>query len=344
MTAAKLVVIQRGHYPRKTGATGTPGRDQDPTEQEFAVAAAAATARSLQAAGFAVRTINADVPTAQYGGWAFVAIHCDGSTAAAAHGASVGYQSSEGASFAAAWKAAYYKAGWRGFRSDNYTAALRGYYGVRHAVAMGNRRAIIVESGFLTNVSDERTLQARGPGMVAQAIVTALGGPPTAPRPPAPPVVGGGATLRRGSTGDQVRQWQTILAGAGHLPPGGIDGVFGTDTEVATKRFQEQLGIEADGVVGPDTRAATARMLAWVAAAAKNQPREPAYPGVVEHGDTGWAVKVWQRELVRRGYRLSVDGRFLDSTERAVVNWQRNHGLEPDGIAGPQTWHSLLRT
>jgi peptidoglycan hydrolase-like protein with peptidoglycan-binding domain len=344
VSAARLVVIQRGHYPRTKGPTGTAGRDSDPTEQEFAVAAASATARSLQAAGFAVRTINADVPVAQYGGWAFVAIHCDGSVHASARGASVGYQTSEGASLGASWKAAYYKAGWRGFRSDNYTAALRGYYGVRHAVAMGNRRAIIVESGFLTNVEDERTLQARGAGMVAQAIVAALGGPPAAPRPPAPPVVGGGATLRRGSTGDQVRQWQTILVGAGHLHTGQIDGQFGPATEAATKAFQSQLSVDPDGVVGPDTRAATARLLAWLAAQARNQPREAAYPGVVAHGATGWAVRVWQRELVKRGYRLTVDGRFGDATHRSIVHWQRNHGLAPDGIAGPKTWHSLLRT
>ena len=342
---SKILVVQRGHYPRKTGSTGTSGLDADPTEQEFAVKACRTIAAAAQDAGWQVRTINADVGLSLYGGDAFVAVHCDGSVHQAAKGASVGYQTTQGASFGAGFKAAYYAEGWRGFRSDNYTTALARYYGVRNAVAMGNRRAIIVESGFLTNPHDEATLQARGHAMLAEAVVAALGGVPVPPRPTAPPVVGGGATLRVGSVGDQVRQWQTILAGAGQLGQGEIDGRFGPRTELATRAFQRQLGVEADGVVGPDTRAATARLLAWLSAQAKHQPIEPAYPGPVQVGDEGWAVQVWQRQLTKRGYRLAIDGRFGPAMLRAVTHWQRAHHppLEVDGDAGPATWHSLLR-
>lgn len=341
-----LLVMQRGHYPRTTGSTGTAGLDADPTEQEFVVKAVKATADLVSRSGWAVRTINADVPVNHYGGDVFLAFHCDGSTARSAHGASAGYQTREGASFAAALKAAYAAEGWVGFRPDNYTKALGGYYGVRNAVAMGNRRAAIMEWGFLTNPRDEGILQTMGPAMVARAVLRALGATvPTPGRPSAPPVVGGGATLRVGSSGDQVRQWQSILAGANLLRPTDIDGRFGKLTAEATKLFQRQLGIEADGVVGPDTRAATGRLLAWLSAQNKNLPVEPKYPGAVELGDAGWAVGVWQRALVAHGYRLVISNRADAAFHRAVVDWQRHHAppLTIDGVAGPATWHSVLR-
>jgi hypothetical protein len=73
-------------------------------------------------------------------------------------------------------------------------------------------------------------------------------------------------TLRRGARGPDVRGLQKVLLGAGHLPPGSDDGVFGARTEAATKRLQAQLGLVADGVVGPRTHAAIARLLAFLAA------------------------------------------------------------------------------
>jgi peptidoglycan hydrolase-like protein with peptidoglycan-binding domain len=39
---------------------------------------------------------------------------------------------------------------------------------------------------------------------------------------------------------------------------------------------------------------------------------------------------------------LSGDGDFGPATERALVGWQRENGLEPDGIAGPSTLAKLL--
>lgn len=73
-------------------------------------------------------------------------------------------------------------------------------------------------------------------------------------------------TLKRKSKGADVKGLQKILIGAGHLAAGGDDGVFGADTEAATKRLQAQLGLVADGVVGPRTHAAIARLLRLLAA------------------------------------------------------------------------------
>jgi hypothetical protein len=165
------LIVQMGHCYRKTGATGTAG------EQQFATAVADACVRLLHGAGgWAVRRILADEGSASYRGDAFVAVHCDGSTSPAARGASVGYRTPEGQALGQAWKRAYAARGWPGFRQDNYTAALSGYYGTGTAVAQGNRRAVIIECGFLTSPDDRALLT--GPGgvdRVALAIGDALG-------------------------------------------------------------------------------------------------------------------------------------------------------------------------
>jgi N-acetyl-anhydromuramyl-L-alanine amidase AmpD len=54
-------------------------------------------------------------------------------------------------------------------------------------------------------------------------------------------------TLRRGSTGDAVRQVQRKL----HLTP--EDGLFGSHTEAAIREFQRGQNMVPDGIVGPKT-------------------------------------------------------------------------------------------
>ena len=61
--------------------------------------------------------------------------------------------------------------------------------------------------------------------------------------------------LRRGYSGDDVRQLQTLLSARGY-DPGGIDGEFGPRTEQAVWSFQQGAALQADGIVGPLTWAA----------------------------------------------------------------------------------------
>lgn len=63
------------------------------------------------------------------------------------------------------------------------------------------------------------------------------------------------ATLRRGSSGAEVRELQASLQQRGFLP-GAVDGDFGPGTEAAVKAFQTSEGLLADGVAGPRTLAA----------------------------------------------------------------------------------------
>jgi N-acetylmuramoyl-L-alanine amidase len=181
-----LIVIQRGHCYRTSGSTGTGGVDGDPTEQEWATAAAEACRVNLEALGHTVRIINADVADADYRGDGFVALHCDGSDNPTARGASVGYQTYDGQRFAQAWKTCYAEAGWTGgWRADNYTDGLAGHYGVRTAVEQGNNFAFIAEAGFLTSPADEALLWPDGPARFAAALAAAVyelwGGTPPPP-------------------------------------------------------------------------------------------------------------------------------------------------------------------
>jgi peptidoglycan hydrolase-like protein with peptidoglycan-binding domain len=41
---------------------------------------------------------------------------------------------------------------------------------------------------------------------------------------------------------------------------------------------------------------------------------------------------------------LTVDGDFGWKTLNATINFQKAHGLDPDGEVGPRTWAALLDT
>ena len=49
--------------------------------------------------------------------------------------------------------------------------------------------------------------------------------------------------------------------------------------------------------------------------------------------------------LIARGYRCGpwgADGDFGAATYGAVTRLQREHGLEIDGVVGPETWRKLI--
>lgn len=57
-------------------------------------------------------------------------------------------------------------------------------------------------------------------------------------------------------------------------------------------------------------------------------------------GSTGPNVKLIQSLLNQIGYNAgTVDGIFGPQTQQAVIAFQRNNGLVPDGIVGPATWN-----
>lgn len=159
-----VIALQRGHCFRKTGATGTY------KEQEFAAGVGAITADLLRQRGHHVYLLTADEPVP--GADVFVALHTDGATNPARRGASVGYPSAEGGRLARAWKAAHQLHGYPGgFLPDNYTDALRGYYGFGRSSA---RWEFLAEHGTTTNPDDVAWLFANI-ARCAQAHVDAIG-------------------------------------------------------------------------------------------------------------------------------------------------------------------------
>lgn len=63
------------------------------------------------------------------------------------------------------------------------------------------------------------------------------------------------AVLKMGSSGSQVRTLQTKLNNWGYNA-GKVDGIFGSATREAVKRFQRKNGLAVDGIVGAKTAAA----------------------------------------------------------------------------------------
>ncbi len=140
----------------------------------------------------------------------------------------------------------------------------------------------------------------------------------------------------RGDTGKQVVDIQTRLAALGYLLGNeGADGMFGPHTERAIRAFQQTHLLFADGVVGDNT---------WTELVeAGYRPGERLLYMRVPYmrGDD---VLYLQRRLSELGFDCGpVDGIFSPALEVAVTEFQRNAGLNVDGIVGETTFDRLAR-
>lgn len=186
--------------------------------------------------------------------------------------------------------------------------------------------------------------KAEEAGATNAAVSTAPGKPgstviavPPGPRP----------TIRQGSSGEAVKEWQRVIGVAS-------DGKFGPGTAAATKTWQKARGLSADGVVGPGTwtRAQSESAAAMAkptsvaqaavqaaqqvnAAAAKPQamPATTTRP-TLRRGSTGPYVQQWQKIIA-----VETDGKFGPGTETATKTWQKIRGLTADGVVGANSWN-----
>ncbi len=160
------------------------------------------------------------------------------------------------------------------------------------------------------------------------------------PRPTATPAYSANTYLRKGDSGNQVRQLQQRLISLGYLA-GTADGEYGAGTEAAVIAFQDRHCSYSDGVAGPDT------LKELYSSSAKKASSAPSgIAGLsVRNGSEGDVVRALQSRLKKLGYYSgNVDGDFGQGTEDAVKKFQRDNGLKADGVAGSGTYEILFAT
>ena len=156
-------------------------------------------------------------------------------------------------------------------------------------------------------------------------------------------------TLRKGAQGDDVKSVQKRLKELGYYT-GSVDGNYGTGSMNAVKAFQSKHGLTADGLAGTktykilfsdDAKSAGSTVITPVPDDNKDNTGIPAR--TLRRNDTGDDVEDLQKRLKQLGYYTGlVDGGFGAGTEKAVMAFQKQHGLEADGVAGAKTCKLLF--
>lgn len=150
--------------------------------------------------------------------------------------------------------------------------------------------------------------------------------------------------LRRGSRGAAVADVRSRLVALSQAHLADRFGLEGPDVDAelydealerAVRDFQQRQGLIVDGIVGPETFSAIDgarwtlgdRILVHT-------------PGHLQHGED---IATLQERLNTLGFAAGrVDGRFGESTERAVRAFQRAYGLPADGSVGPDTLRAFV--
>lgn len=168
-----------------------------------------------------------------------------------------------------------------------------------------------------------------------------------------------GTPLRRGITGPSVVTIQTELNRISQSYPAipkipVVDGIFGSRTEAAVRKFQEVFNLAPDGIVGPATWYALVRIYVAVNRLAELRSEGQRFyanswatTDPIEQGDRGIKVEHLQYMLsVLSAYipeipPLTVDGIFGNATRAAVIAAQKRFGLPQTGIVDFNTWDEI---
>ncbi|MDY6869825.1 MAG: N-acetylmuramoyl-L-alanine amidase [Actinomycetota bacterium] len=151
------------------------------------------------------------------------------------------------------------------------------------------------------------------------------------------------SSLRRGDRGAAVTEIRAALCALGLLenPDDAFTtgrhvaaDLFDDDLDQAVRAFQQHRGLLVDGIVGEATyRALKEASYRLGARTLLHQFGAPMY------GDD---VATLQARLQDLGFYTGlVDGHFGLQTHHGLTSYQREYGLYPDGICGPETLRSL---
>ena len=135
---------------------------------------------------------------------------------------------------------------------------------------------------------------------------------------------------RLGDAGPEIHDIQQRLTALGiPVDPAELEGRFGPSTDTAVRGFQAGRSLRVDGLVGPDTWHQLVEA-GWSLGDRTLYLRQPSF-----RGDD---VRALQRRLNALGFDAGREDGFLGpQTDRALREFQRNVGQEPDGIVGPDT-------
>lgn len=168
-----------------------------------------------------------------------------------------------------------------------------------------------------------------------------------------------GTPLHVGSTGPNVVVIQTSLNRISQNYPAipkipTVDGIFGSRTEAAVRKFQEVFGLNPDGVVGPATWYQLVRLYTAVTALSELRSQGQQFyaiewspPNGLQVGDTGSKVRFLQymlavlSEFIPEIPPVAVDGIYGSATRAAVLAAQRRFRLPETGTVGQQTWDEI---
>lgn len=168
-----------------------------------------------------------------------------------------------------------------------------------------------------------------------------------------------GTPLRRGTSGPSVVTVQVSLNRISQAYPAipkisSVDGIFGAQTEVAVRTFQEVFALNVDGIVGQATWYALVRLYTAVTSLSELRSEGQRFyanswanTNPISQGDRGIRVEHLQYMLsaiaayIPEIPPLSIDGIFGSATRNAVVAAQRRFDLPQTGVVDAATWDEI---
>ncbi len=148
-----------------------------------------------------------------------------------------------------------------------------------------------------------------------------------------------GSYLKPGDSGQEVRKLQEDLQQLGYFRPNPT-GNYGSTTQEAVERFQQNYGLTRSGVADSQTLARISDALAGGTNPANSNCSVNQRDVCL--GERSQRVEIVQRRLQDLGlFQGRITNYYGTATRNAVTQFQRNRGLEANGFVDYQTWQAL---